>query len=272
LVVIQTEGNHQIYTTTASTDFHASNSEEESIEMTKEVLNQAVSALIKLQEPNPKEIMKTNCHKLKYEVYVKLNNFNYVKLFRCIEEQDFCMNNFCHGDCRSFGMKFNLVCGIKEYSETSNIVFWAKRDFKCVFCCLDRPELKLYWGANINNTLRPLGIIKEPYLFSKNKFQLCSSAQKIHLIVEGESSQCGFLFRGTPCGKCSEIVLPIYMGYKEKSFYDGLIVRKQSYCEKNFLNKGDNYEILFPLSTTIEDKIMLITLGLMLDSRYFNEE
>ena len=106
----------------------------------------------------------------------------------------------------------SLVHGIDtmdSYDDSTNIVAWMDRPFKCTCCCLARPELTVYWGT-LDNTSNVIGKVLEPCTCIEIQMDLVDNASNSRFNIVADGCQCGICCRGSPCGRCSEVVFPIY--------------------------------------------------------------
>ena len=104
---------------------------------------------------------------------------------------------------------------------------------------------------------------------------MCDFQDRERYTIIADGCQCGVCCRGNPCGRCSEVMFPIYRTEKpNKEFLqkDGLIARRFNGCLKSTFTDADNFEIFFPIDCSPEDKMIMIGTALMIDYRYFNED
>ena len=170
----------------------------------------------------------------------------------------------------------SLVHGIDtmdSYDDSTNIVAWMDRPFKCTCCCLARPELTVYWGT-LDNTSNVIGKVLEPCTCIEIQMDLVDNASNSRFNIVADGCQCGICCRGSPCGRCSEVVFPIYKSstqVKELGNCSGNIKRLFPGCLKSVATDADNFDVVFPIDASPEDKMMMIATALMIDYRFYNE-
>jgi hypothetical protein len=153
-----------------------------------------------------------------------------------------------------------------DYSKTFAVF---ERPFKCTCCCLGRPEMR---GSIANGV--PLGRLYEPCTCCDPQFEIYNSKDEQKYMVTADCCQCGYCCRGTTCGKCSETVFAIHNAQKSSPTVenkDGVIKRVFSGAIQELVSDADNFEIVFPVDATPEDKLMLIGTTLMIDYRFFED-
>jgi len=245
------------------------------VQEAKNWLYQATSVFVK-QEVNVLEMM-TGCEqKNRYDIYVRTPNTGPMgmRIFRCKEESDFCMRQCCHGDARAFKLRINYIVGAQQFGDDFQTIAWMDRPFKCTCCCLDRPEMTVYWGE-LDNMTNCIGKIKEPCSCCDPQMDICDYTSNVRYQVIADGCQCGICCRGTPCGKCSEVMFPIFKSdcqNKEFANRTGTIQRKFAGCMKAAFTDADNFEVTFPFDASPEDKLLMIGTSLMIDFRFYNED
>ena len=168
----------------------------------------------------------------------------------------------------------NMIAGLQTFDDNTNTIAWMDRPFKCTCCCLDRPELTVYWGA-IDNRSNLIGKIKEPCTCIDVKMELCDFQDLSRYTILADGCQCGICCRQSPCGKCSEVMFPIFKSdieNKDIGNRSGTISRKFNGCLKATFTDADNFEVVFPNCASPEDKMMMIASALMIDYRLYNED
>ena len=127
------------------------------------------------------------------------------------------------------------------------------------------------------NTLegQEFGRIYQPYRFRDPVFQLIRKDVVIYSVTT-DCCKCGFCCRGG-CGMFEQISFLIYDGdindtknkYKEKGS-TGKILRHSMGVE-SIISDADNFEVFFPPEAGPEDKLLLISVALMIDYMFFEE-
>ena len=141
-----------------------------------------------------------------------------------------------------------------------------EKPFKCTCCCLARPEM------TGRNTSTNFGKVYEPCTCCDPMFHVMDSKDLIKWKVTADCCQCGIICRES-CGKCSEVIFPIYSGDKtvfEPGKGEGYI-KKLFSGMKELISDADSFELSFPVNATPEEKLMLIATVLMIDYRYYED-
>jgi hypothetical protein len=168
----------------------------------------------------------------------------------------------------------NLILNLNQFDDNTQTIAWMDRPYACTCCCLARPEMTVYWGS-IDNTSNVIGKIREPCKCIDIQMDMMDFAGNGRYSVLADGCQCGICCGGTPCGRCSEVMFPIFKYNQESKEYanrQGSIQRKFNGCMKSIATDADNFEITFPQDASPEDKLMMIATALMIDFRYYNED
>lgn len=212
----------------------------------------------------------------RYQVYFKNHGDpNYTMLFTCKEMSEFCERNYCSSDTRPFTMNLKHMTNnnddnTHDYANKNFAVL--KKPFKCTYYCFNRPKMYGYF----NNLEGPeFGRIYQPYKFTDPIFQLIRKDIVIYSVTT-DCCKCGFCCRGG-CGMFEQISFLIYDGdindrknkYKEKGS-TGKILRHSMGVE-SIVSDADNFEVFFPPEAGPEDKLLLISVALMIDYMFFEE-
>ena len=168
----------------------------------------------------------------------------------------------------------NLIADVQQFDDNTNTIAWMDRPFKCTCCCFARPEMTVYWGT-LDNTSNVIGKVKEPCMCIDVQMDMVDFAENGRYTMLADGCQCGICCAQTICGKCSEVMFPIFRyDSQNKEFANriGTIQRKFNGCFKSGFTDADNFEITFPVDSSPEDKLMMISTALMIDFRYYNED
>ena len=231
------------------------------------VLSQAKSAVIK-QQIELLEIF-TGCEtNNRYHVYITTNSGEFVYLFKCKEESSWCDKNCCSSESRPFSMKMRHVNNQADYfaEDYSNYFAIAERPFKCTCCYFERPEL------TTRNNNAYFGKVTEPFSCCDPIFHVKDANNEVKWKITAECCQCGLLCR-TRCGVCSEALFPIHSGNKtelDPKNCEGHI-KKLSAGIQELVSDADNFELVFPVNATPEEKLTLISAVLLIDYRFFED-
>jgi hypothetical protein len=233
------------------------------------LLEQAKTAII-MQQIELSEIL-TGCETAnRYHVSIKAPDGNIQPLFRCKEDSGWCMRNCCSSDSRSFKMNVKDVSQKLSEEEYKKNFCVFERPFKCTCCCLARPEIRGYFGSS----LIPIGKLVQPFTCFDPIFEIYNSREEQRYMVTTECCQCGYLCRGIPCGKCSDVHFPIHNANKQNPSIenkDGLIKKVFAGITQETISDADNFNIVFPIDATAEDKLMIIGTVLMIDYTFYED-
>ena len=230
-----------------------------------EKINKTKQMVIK-QEIEVGEVI-TGCEtKNRYNIYLIDSNNEKELIFKCKESSSCLMRNCCPGNIRSFNMKVKQTLSNNLYGNSYNnpyIIF--ERPFKCTCCCLGKPYMK---GTLMENKMN-LGFISEICTIYNPVFEIYDRNNVRKFIINISCFQCGFMCRGTCCGKFSKVVGEIYNGndINMKGNFVGDIVKKVSV--KEFISDAHSFLIDFPNDATPTDKLLILGNTLMIDYRYF---
>ena len=187
-------------------------------------------------------------------------------LFKCKEISSWFTRNCCPSDIREFNMEINHVSSDNMMNPAMTKTFAsAFKPFKCTICCLCRPELflTLTEGQIKMGTIRHICTICDP------EFEVFDERNQLKYIVNASCCQCGLLCANNFCGKLSEAIFNILEPVNRQII--GKIVKKPAdYSE--MVTDADSYQINFPSIASPNDKLLLMSLGLMIDYRYFETD
>lgn len=168
----------------------------------------------------------------------------------------------------------NFIHDMNQFDDNTNTIAWMDRPYKCTCCCCGRPEMTVYWGT-LDDTTNVIGKVREPCKCIDVQMDMVDFAQNGRYTMLADGCQCGICCGGTPCGRCSEVMFPIFkwdcqnMEFANRA---GLIQRKFNGCMKAAFTDADNFDVTFPKECSPEDKMMIIATALMIDFRYYNED
>ncbi len=117
------------------------------------------------------------------------------------------------------------------------------------------------------------GKIIEPFTCCDPKYNVYDKSGHLKYVIFGDCCQCG-LICGDCCGKCSEVLFQIHKPGKQVmdvNNKDGHIKRVFSGVVQELVSDADNFELVFPVDATPEDKLLLIGNVLMIDYRYHED-
>ena len=102
-------------------------------------LSRAKNAIIK-QQISLLEMM-TGCETAnRYHVYIQTHTGEFIYLFKCKENSDWCVRNCVSSEARPFNMQIKHIVNNNDYGQDDFANSFAnfERPFKCTCCCLAR--------------------------------------------------------------------------------------------------------------------------------------
>jgi hypothetical protein len=162
-------------------------------------------------------------------------------------------------------MKIRHVSNQTDYflDDYSSYFALAERPYKCTCFCLERPEVTVK-NNNIN-----FGKIVEPFSCCDPLFVIRDAQQNIRWKITANCCQCGF-----SCPACANVVFTIHSGNQEildPNAAEGTITKTSAGIQE-LVSEADNFDVVFPVNATPEDKLLIIINVLMIDFRYFESE
>lgn len=232
-------------------------------------LRSAIKATIR-QQVEWSEVISGCETQNRYHVFITNSNGQNIYLFKCKEVSNWFCRNCCSSSSRQFKMKLRHVSNSGEFElgeSQKNTFAEFSRPFKCTCLCLFRPKLSGF----MTNTKKFVGRVEDPWTFCDPMYYVYDNLGIRKWIVTGSCCQCGVMFRDS-LGQCSHSSFPIYPGdtkdFKENQMA-GIIIKRFSGTLKEIMSDADNFEMIFPLSSTAEEKLMLIGTVLMIDYEYY---
>lgn len=191
------------------------------------------------------------------------NSGGYFKyLFKCQELSSFCERNCCPSSLREFNMQINHVASSPMTGGLSKSFANAFKPFKCSCLCLNRPVISVTLGSDN----RYIGKIVHLFTCCDPEFEVYNS-HGLKYYIRADCCQCGLLCANNICGKFSTAQFDIHQPGSANIIANIQKMSAQSYGEA--MTDADSYQVGFPPGATPEDKLLLITLGLMIDYQYF---
>ena len=187
-------------------------------------------------------------------------------LFKCKENSGWFMRNCCPSEQREFNMEISHVSSINMMTPASPKCFAnAFKPFKCTICCICRPELFL----TLTEGQIKMGTIRHTFSICDPEFEVFDERNQLKYIVTASCCQCGLLCANNFCGKLSEAIFDILEPGNGQII--GKIV-KNSADYSELVTDADSYQIKFPSIASPNDKLLLMSLGLMIDYQYFETD
>lgn len=230
-------------------------------------LQNCIGALIR-QQPEWLEVF-TGCEtQNRYHVFGKNPNGGLKYLFKCQERSSFCERNCCPASVREFNMEVRHIASYDQLMASSVVKNFANifKPLKCPCFCLNRPEM----DVQLFQTGEHVGIVRQPFSCCDPHFQIFDSGNVLKYYIIASCCQCAICCANSLCGKCSEGVFNIYPAEGQAGGPIGRIVKKSADFSE-LMTSADSYQVEFPATATPLDKLLIISLGLMIDYQYFEE-
>ena len=225
-----------------------------------EELNSCTSVIIK-QQPELFEMISGCETANRYHVLGVCGGvFKY--LFKCQERSTFCQRNCCPSNIREFNMDIYHATSVPLAGNLQGKFANLYKPFKCTCCCFNRPVINLTLG--VDN--KYVGKIIHLFSCCDPQFEVYNS-QGLKYYVRADCCQCGLLCANNFCGKLSSATFEIYQPGSSNVISTITKMSAQSFSE--VVTDADSYQVSFPAGATAEDKLLLISLGLMIDYQYF---
>ena len=218
------------------------------------------SGIIIKQEPEFPEFISGFERNIAYLIFGKTSQ-GYKYLFKCIEDTG-CLNRwFCPTSLRQLYMDFYHVPSLNQMSEQKIVANLIKPyKFPCFGFC--RPEIMLY----LNETNEKVGTIKEIFACCEEIYEIYDDKDTKKYLIKAKSCQCGLLCSNSIFGPISEACFNIIDPESNEQIG---IISKKSPSKSDDINEHENYMINFPEKASGNEKLLITTLGLIIDYQYF---
>lgn len=185
----------------------------------------------------------------------------YKYLFKCIENTECLMRWLCPTAVRKLEMNIMNISSNENNNDTKPFANLLK-PYKCPFFYLSRPEIYL----TLKETNENIGKIRESFAFCDSIYEIYDDKDNIKYLVNAKFCQCGLLCANSICGKIGEATFNIINPETKEEI--GNINKKSPFKSEADADK-ESYKIIFPKNASINDKLLIIALGLMIDYQYF---
>ena len=187
-------------------------------------------------------------------------------LFKCKEKSGCFMRNCCPSKQREFDMDIIHIASVDQMNTGFSKSFAnAYKPFKISICCLCRPEMIL----SLNDGNKKLGTVRHIWTICDPEFEIYDENEQLRFLLTANCCQCGLICSNNLCGKFSEVLFNILNpGNREVV---GNIIKKSANGGELFTD-ADSYQVNFPNNSTPYDKLLLTSLGLMIDYQYFETD
>ena len=184
-------------------------------------------------------------------------------LFKCKELSNCLMRNCCPSGLREFFMEIkHISSGNIDNPKNSKELAILDKPFKLPMFCFCRPELKVKLiKGNVN-----AGNVLHIYTMLDPEFEVYDGNNQLKYIVTADCCQCGLLCSKNICGKLKEVIFNI-MGPGEGQII-GQIIRKKA-TGMELITDADSYQVFFPSMSNANDKLLIISLAILIDYIYF---
>ena len=180
--------------------------------------------------------------------------------FRCEENTGCLMRWLCPTGLRKLDMN---ILHVEAPENPSSIKKFGNslKPFACPCFCLCRPEIFL----TLDESNQKIGSVKEPFSCGDTLYEIYDDKNEIKYLIKAKCCQCGLLFSNSICGKNGEAVFNIIDPKTKEEI--GNISKKNPLISNEI--ERENYKITFPQQSSVNDKLLLTALGLMIDYQYF---
>lgn len=184
----------------------------------------------------------------------------YKYLFNCKESIDCFMQYFCPISNKKINM--NLIHDSSNPQTSQGVkIGTIDKPFRCACCCICRPELIL----TLVDSNETIGKIKEEFSLFDDSYKVINIKNTSRYRVRASICQCGLCCSNTVCGNNCDTSFYI----EEPITHEPLgSITKQNIGDKQ--NPKETYEIKFPRKANSNDKLLLTSLGIMLDYQFFD--
>ena len=218
------------------------------------------TGIIIKQEPEYLELISGFERNIMYHIFGETPQ-GYKYLFKCEENTNCLMRWLCPTGLRKLDMNILHIDSSDNSSPIKKNILNSLKPYKCPCFCLCRPEIFL----TLEESNQKIGKIIEPFSCSEVLYEIYDDKDKIKFFVKAKCCQCGLLFSNTICGKMAEANFSII---DPKSNEEIGTISKKTPLKSDEVDK-ENYKIIFPKNSCVNDKLLLIALGLMIDYIYF---
>jgi len=182
-------------------------------------------------------------------------------IFYAVEKTGLCRRQLqvFFGDCAPWEVDILYTEGTRR-----DLAFKLERPWKCSCCCFNRPTVTV----REYESGRLLGSLRDPVkCCTAMKFQLMDYSGNRVATASSGCVQCG-LCCSCPCGPCSRIHLAVRdrSGKKVGRMYRQI----PGCCKWMLVPDADNYFVEFDKDMDPVDKVLLMSLAIFMDFRYFN--
>lgn len=203
----------------------------------------------------------------KYKVYAcdVAGNKEGQPIFKC-KEKSGCLQRQClPGDCRKFRLEVAHDSEGK-FSMDGELFLELVRPFKLTCLCFQRPFVEVNYKEGARNEY--IGRIIHNFNLCYMSMTVYDKTNTQRYLIKGSVFQIGLMNRrGCPCKGCQQAFCFIHDNTGEIVG----IIEKRGKGFKGMISDADNFSILFPIRSTLEERACLLAATLFLDFRYFED-
>lgn len=183
------------------------------------------------------------------------------KILKCKEKTGYCQRNCVSQECRGIQMK---VVNLK--SEDEDTVLKMNKECQCTIQCINRPKMEVKLVENDQDQY--LGKVTDPWDCCNHCFKIYNKDDEVRYNVKASCLQLG-LCCNCPCNACEKVLFQI----KDNEGVEHEELKKIGKgCMKNTMGDADNFSVPFPINASWEDKVLIMTVALMIDYRMFESK
>lgn len=184
-------------------------------------------------------------------------------LFKAKEKSSCLARNCLPGDCRPFKVKV-------ENEPSGNNFLRFEREFTCTCLCLARPMMEVFYVENKESNGDYLGKIINPFTCCSRNLEIYDNKNSLKYIIHGNCLQLGF-FCPLPCEPCQIIDFDI-LDANGGTIPGSRLQKRSAGCLKAAVSDADNFSLVFPPSSSKEDRALLMSAVIMMDFMFFEEK
>lgn len=215
-------------------------------------------SVIIIQKPEYFEIVTGFERNISYNIFGQ-DSQGYKYLFKCIENTNCILRCICPTLLRKLDMDFIHITS--EQNESKKMAKSLK-PCKCPCFGLCRPQITL----TLNESNEKIGTIIEPFHGCDSFYEIYDDLNNLKYLISAKCCQCGLLFSNSIFGGLGEAYFSILDPESKEQIGN---ISKKSPAKYNDLKEFESYKIDFPENANAKDKLLLVTLGLMIDYIYF---
>lgn len=207
----------------------------------------------------------------RYLIYTRSNQGPTTMLFACQEVSGYCERNYLKSYARPFTMDVKHVSGNDFFGgmgENGNRFAVFDKNYSVSCLCYCRPELKGY----LKDLTGPYtGRIEKPLTYYDPVFKVYDKQDLVRFSITTSCCQCGMMCADS-CGCFEPVIFLIFNGdYCNSDSPDQAVgkIIKQAMGFQAMISDADNFQVVFPLDATPEEKFNLLGAALLIDYCHF---